>query len=112
MQDEKKPPVPEPTKPLVSQIVEAVVDGTADIVKGVAVGVARIAESAKKIEVGKAALLVAKKAKALARQKPAKKATTKKSAAKKVRAKKEFAKKAAKRLPSTAAKKSPAKKRR
>jgi hypothetical protein len=71
MQDEKKPApkttpkrMPdEPAKPLVTQIVEAVVDGAADIVKGVAIdAVARVATSAKKTEIGKAAASVANKA--------------------------------------------------
>jgi hypothetical protein len=82
MQDEKKPAPgapAEPTKPLIAQIVEAVIDGAADIAKGVAVDVvARVAKSAENTEVGKAAVSLGKKAESHASKKPAKQVVAKK----------------------------------
>lgn len=117
MTGEKKP-VPTstqavPKKPLVTQIVEAVIDGAADIAKGVAVdAVARLARSAQKTKVGKAVASVTQKAEPVARRKPAKKAA-RKSKANNASANKPSAKKPEKKAPSKiskpSAKKSPSK---
>jgi hypothetical protein len=95
MQDEKKTdPPPAATegtspKPLVTQIIEAVIDGAADIAKAVAVGaVARAGQQLKKTEVGKAAVSIVKKAEGVSSKKTPKKAAAKKVAAKKTPAKK------------------------
>jgi hypothetical protein len=109
MQDEKEvgcaaPAAPDGTspKPLVTQIIEAVIDGAADIAKSVAIGaVARAGQQAKKTEVGKAAVAIVEKAERLPP-----KTNTKRAAVKKVAAKKAPAEKS-----KTVAKKSVAKKR-
>ena len=86
MQDEKKTDPPtvttaSPAKPLVTQVIEAVIDGAADIAKGVAIdAAARVVKSAENTEVGKAAVAIVKKAKQPAPKKPA--AEAKRSAAK------------------------------
>jgi DNA-binding protein HU-beta len=95
MEEEKKtdPPLAAPDgtspKPLVTQIIEAVIDGAADIAKAVAIGaVARAGQQVKKTEVGKAAVAIVKKAEGLPSKKKPKKAAAKKVAAKKTPAKK------------------------
>ena len=76
MQDEKKTNPPTvttagPPKPLVTQVIEAVIDGAADIAKGVAIDAAtRIAKNAEKTEAGKAAVAIVKKAQQAASEKP------------------------------------------
>ena len=110
MEEEKKtdPPLAAPDgtspKPLVTQIIEAVIDGAADIAKAVAIGaVARAGQQVKKTEVGKAAVAIVKKAEGLPSKKKPKKAAAKGGAAKKTPAKKS-------KLPKkSAAKKAPAK---
>jgi hypothetical protein len=94
MQDEKKtdPPSAAPDgtspKPLVTQIIEAVIDGAADIAKAVAIGaVARAGQQVEKTKVGKAAVSIVKKAEGLPSKKKPKKAAAKKVAAKKAPAK-------------------------
>jgi hypothetical protein len=98
MQDEKKSDPPKPAsgpKPLVTQVIEAVIDDAAEIAKAVAIGaVARAGEKAKKTEVGKAAVAIVKKAESLRSPVKPKKAAAKKSGpAKKSLAKKSGAKK-------------------
>jgi hypothetical protein len=93
MQDEKKTePLAasdQPAKPLVTQIIEAVIDGAADFAKSVAVGTAvRVGQSAKKTEVGKAAIAIVKKAEGNPSTKKPKKAAAKRSRVKKASPKK------------------------
>ena len=111
MQEEKKtdPPLAAPDgtspKPLVTQIIEAVIDGAADIAKAVAIGaVARAGQQVKKTEVGKAAVAIVKRAEGV----PSKK-TPKRAAAKKVPAKKAPVKKSKMAAKKSIAKKAPAK---
>jgi ribonuclease E len=110
MQDEKKTDPPgsasgEAPQPLVTRVIEAVIDDAADIAKAIAIGaVVRAGQKAKKIEVVKTAVAFVKKAEGL----PSKK-TTKRAAAKKAPAKKAAAKKSTTGSKKSAAKKAPAK---
>jgi hypothetical protein len=108
MQDEKKSDPPKPAsgpKPLVTQVIEAVIDDAADIAKAVAIGaVARASQRAKKTEVGKSAVALVKKAEGISAKTQTKKAATKKKAP----AKKASAKKSKTAIKKSAAKKAPA----
>jgi hypothetical protein len=119
MQEEKKtdppPAAPDGTspKPLVTQIIEAMIDGAADIAKAVAIGaVARAGQQVEKTKVGKAAVSIVKRAEVVPSKKTPKRAAARKVAAKKTPAKKSkmVAKKsAAKKAPAKATKRSAAK---
>jgi hypothetical protein len=110
MQDEKKPDPPDPAagnspKPLVTQIIEAVIDDAADIAKAVAIGaVARAGRKAKNTEVVKNAVAFVNKAEGLPSEK-----TTKRVATRKAPAKKAAPKKSTTGAKKSAAKKAPAK---
>jgi hypothetical protein len=109
MQDEKKSDPPKPAsgpKPLVTQVIEAVIDDAAEIAKAVAIGaVVRASQRAKKTEVCKAAVALVNKAEGLSAKAQTKKAATTK---KKTPAEKAPAKKSKTATKKSAAKNAPA----